>query len=114
MLGSHAHPRPDHGHPEPLSGKAFAHLRLGFVRPARYLSGSARFDELWQASRSGQIRSDTKVIRHPELGRLTLDCDALQVPDSDQIVIVYSAAPGTAEATALELLRVTGSQQFSA
>ncbi|MFC9998904.1 helix-turn-helix transcriptional regulator [Nocardia sp. NPDC127526] len=73
---------------------------------------SPRFDELWRAGRSHQLRSSTKTIGHPELGRLTLDCDTLLVPDSDQTVIVYSAAPGTREATALDLLRVTGLEQF--
>ncbi len=45
--------------------------------------------------------------------RRTLDCDALEVPDCDQTVVVYSAAPGTPEAAALELLRVTGTEQFT-
>ncbi|WP_306365653.1 hypothetical protein [Nocardia sp. CC227C] len=62
---------------------------------------------------SGQIRASTKTIEHPELGRLTLDCDALEVPDADQTVVVYSAAPGTPEATTLELLRVTGTQRLT-
>ncbi|WP_373862660.1 MmyB family transcriptional regulator [Nocardia amikacinitolerans] len=43
-------------------------------------SGSARFDELWRAGRSGRLRSLSKTIAHPELGTLTLDCDALLVP----------------------------------
>lgn len=76
-------------------------------------SGSPRFEELWNEGRSGRIRAATKTIQHPQLGPMTLECDALQVPDSDQTVIVYSAAPGTPEATALDLLRVTGIQQFS-
>ncbi|NNH70243.1 helix-turn-helix domain-containing protein [Nocardia uniformis] len=76
-------------------------------------SNSPRFEELWREGRSGQIRAATKTIHHPTLGPMTLECDALQVPDSDQTVIVYSAAPGTPEATALDLLRVTGTQQFS-
>ncbi|TQM32425.1 helix-turn-helix transcriptional regulator [Nocardia bhagyanarayanae] len=75
-------------------------------------SGSARFDELWRAGRSGRLRSLSKTIAHPDLGALTLDCDALLVPEADQTVVVYSAAPGTPEASALELLRVTGLERF--
>ncbi|MGW6332865.1 helix-turn-helix transcriptional regulator [Nocardia rhamnosiphila] len=71
-------------------------------------SGSPRFDELWRAGRSGRLRSRTASVIHPELGTLTLDCDVLSVPEADQTVIVYSAATGTATASALELLHRTG------
>lgn len=74
---------------------------------------STRFEQLWREPHSGQIRAATKTIQHPELGQLALDCDALEVPDCDQTVVVYSAAPGTPEAAALELLRVTGTEQFT-
>ncbi|MGW0436260.1 helix-turn-helix transcriptional regulator [Micromonospora sp. NPDC003197] len=76
-------------------------------------SGSERFDELWRAARSERLRGTTTTILHPTLGTLTLDCDALLVPDADQTLIVYSAAPGTAESLALDLLRVTGTERFT-
>ncbi|MGW4279808.1 MmyB family transcriptional regulator [Nocardia sp. NPDC004750] len=76
-------------------------------------SRSPRFEQLWNARRSGQWRSATKTIDHPDLGSLRLDCDTLLVPDTDQAVVVYSAAPGSREASALELLRVTGAQRFT-
>lgn len=76
-------------------------------------TGSARFDDLWRAGRSGQLRSLTTTLTHPALGTLTLDCDALLVPEADQTVVVYSAAPGTPSASALELLRSTGIERFS-
>lgn len=75
-------------------------------------SGSAHFEKLWRERPAAQWRSATKSIAHPEVGLLTLDCDALLVPDADQTVIVYSAAPGTPEFSALDLLRITGTQQF--
>ncbi|MGW0595483.1 helix-turn-helix transcriptional regulator [Streptosporangium sp. NPDC002607] len=74
--------------------------------------GSPRFDELWREGRSSPWRTATKSIAHPELGTITLDCDTLLLPDSDQTVLVYSAEPGTPEATALDMLRVTGLQLF--
>ncbi len=58
-------------------------------------AGSERFDSLWRAGRSGRQRSGSTTIDHTELGRLTLDCDVLLEPESDQTVLVYSAAPGT-------------------
>lgn len=76
-------------------------------------ASNTRFDGLWQAGRSGRVRARSFTITHPQLGRLTLDCDVLLVPEADQSLLVYSAAAGTREASALELLRVTGLQQFA-
>jgi hypothetical protein len=44
---------------------------------------------------------------------MVLDCDSLLLPDVDQRLIVYSAAPGTPEADALALLRVVGLQDMA-
>lgn len=76
-------------------------------------TGSTEFEEHWQAGRSSVMHSLTKTIAHPDLGALTLDCDAMHVPDTDQTVIIYSAAPNTPTATALDLLRVTGLESFA-
>jgi transcriptional regulator with XRE-family HTH domain len=70
--------------------------------------GSERFARMW-AERSVRVRhGDRKRIRHPQLGELTLDCDTLHDAVDDQMLLVYSAAPGTPEAEALALLRVIG------
>ncbi|MEO3875186.1 helix-turn-helix transcriptional regulator [Nonomuraea sp. B12E4] len=74
--------------------------------------GSSRFEELWQEGRSAAWRAAIKSIRHPQLGTITLDCDTLLLPDADQTVLVYSAEPGSPEATALDMLRATGLQQL--
>ncbi|MGW6622912.1 helix-turn-helix transcriptional regulator [Nocardia sp. NPDC055002] len=76
-------------------------------------TGSPEFESLWQAGRSSAMHSLTKTIAHPHLGALTLDCDAMHVPDTDQTIIIYSAAPHTHTATALDLLRVTGLESFA-
>ncbi|WP_345494990.1 helix-turn-helix transcriptional regulator [Nocardia callitridis] len=76
-------------------------------------SRSPRFEQLWNERPSGTRTTGTKRIDHPELGALVLDCDTLLVPDTDQSVVVYSAAPGTRDASALDLLRITGTQQFT-
>ncbi len=75
-------------------------------------TGSPEFESLWQEGRSSAMHSLTKTIAHPELGALTLDCDAMHVPDTDHTVIIYSAPPHTPSATALDLLRVTGLESF--
>ncbi|TDD20452.1 helix-turn-helix transcriptional regulator [Nonomuraea diastatica] len=73
---------------------------------------SPRFEELWREGRFTAWRAATKTIRHPRLGAITLDCDTLLLPDTDQTVVVYSAEPGSPQATALDMLRVTGLQQL--
>ena len=75
-------------------------------------AGSDRFRRLWDEGPVAERRASTKTVHHPRLGRLVLDCDALHVPDVDQHLIVYSAAPGTPEAEALALLRVIGLQDI--
>jgi transcriptional regulator with XRE-family HTH domain len=75
--------------------------------------GSVEFRELWADTDAGSWRSHIKTVEHPTLGVLRLECDTLHVPDADQNLIVYSAAPGTAEAEALALLRVVGTQDLS-
>jgi hypothetical protein len=54
-----------------------------------------------------------KTIDHPDVGALVLDCDTLLLPDTDQAMIVYSAAVGTREASALDVLRVTGTERMT-
>jgi transcriptional regulator with XRE-family HTH domain len=77
-------------------------------------SKSPRFVHLWNEARPAERRASTKTVLHPELGSITLDCDALHLPDTDQRMIVYSAAPNSPAADALALLRVVGLQQLSA
>jgi len=76
-------------------------------------AGSEEFARLWDEGGATTRRSHRKTLRHPQLGDVTLDCDTLHVPDADQVVVVYSAAPGTPEAESLALLRVIGTQDLS-
>lgn len=74
---------------------------------------STRFAALWESHAVEPQVSSRKTIAHPEVGLLTLDCDVLTVAGADLRVVVYTAEPGTAEADALALLRVVGTQAFS-
>jgi transcriptional regulator with XRE-family HTH domain len=84
---------------------------LGLVTELR--SGSQEFARLWEQGGVSPWRSLRKTVEHPQLGSITLDCDALHDPDTDQLVLVYSAAAGTAEHEQLALLRVLGTQDFA-
>jgi transcriptional regulator with XRE-family HTH domain len=77
------------------------------------IAASPRFAELWQARTVATHSADRKVIDHPEVGKLTLDCDVLTVQGSDLRIIAYTAEQGSEAAEKLALLRVIGLQQMS-
>ena len=76
------------------------------------LARSPEFARMWAEGRVAERRASTKTVDHPELGAITLDCDVLLLPDTDQRLVVYSAAPGSAAADALAMLRVVGIQSL--
>ena len=78
---------------------------------AELRAGNERFERLWTLRELYERHSDSKRIRHPELGVLDLDCNVLHVQGDDQVLLVYSAAPGSRGAEALALLGVVGLQQ---
>ncbi len=63
-----------------------------------------KFAALWDERPLEPRHSDIKSYDVPGLGRITLDCESLDVPDDDQTLVVYSAAPGTENADKLERL----------
>ena len=69
---------------------------------------SPRFAELWERAEVTAHTADRKTIEHPEVGTLTLDCDVLTVQGADLRIVAYSAVAGSADAAALDLLRVIG------
>ncbi|MEV4175047.1 helix-turn-helix transcriptional regulator [Nonomuraea sp. NPDC049709] len=77
---------------------------------ARLRADSARFAELWDAGVVGRQQAARKIIDHPQVGALTLDCDVLSVAGSDLRIMVYTAEPGTRDAERLALLAVLGTQ----
>jgi transcriptional regulator with XRE-family HTH domain len=73
---------------------------------------SPRFAELWERRPVTRTPSRRKSFNHPEIGTITLDCDALAVQGADLQVIVYTAPAGTPAADALALLGAIGLQSF--
>jgi transcriptional regulator with XRE-family HTH domain len=78
----------------------------------RLTAASADFRARWAEQEVDVVRSTSKRILHPEVGRLDLDCEALHDPRVDQWIILYTAAPGTPSHDALRLLKVVGTQDL--
>ena len=72
------------------------------------LDGNARFAALWQDGAVGGHAEDRKTIKHPEIGHITVDCDVLNDSDTDLKIVIYTAAPGSEDATKLDLARIAG------
>ncbi|MFC4112512.1 helix-turn-helix transcriptional regulator [Nonomuraea zeae] len=78
----------------------------------RLLAASAEFAELWAGHDVTVRRSARKRLKHPSVGWLELDCETLHVPEGDQTVVLYTAAPGSPSYEALRLLKVIGTQDL--
>lgn len=79
---------------------------------AELLDGSTRFAALWAAE---EVRAEPvlrKTFHHPLVGPVTVNCDALDLADRDQHVVIYTADAGSSSEEALRLLSVLGTQRM--
>jgi transcriptional regulator with XRE-family HTH domain len=75
---------------------------------------SPRFGELWESG-GAEPHHDygrRKIIDHPDVGRITLDCDVLVVAADDLRIMIYTAEPETEDAERLALAIVLGTQSL--
>jgi transcriptional regulator with XRE-family HTH domain len=69
------------------------------------VDGSPHFRRLWREHGVVKRMHGRKTFNHPDVGEIELDWERLTVPGaSGQVLMVYSAEPGTPGATALTLL----------
>jgi transcriptional regulator with XRE-family HTH domain len=69
------------------------------------IENSPIFKRLWEEHGVVKRMTGRKTFNHPDVGVIELDWDRLTVPGSGgQVLMVYSAKPGTRAATALTLL----------
>ena len=72
--------------------------------PTRLASeGSLGFAELWAAGTVGAHREDRKIVEHPAVGPIQIDCDTLTDGDADLKIVILTAAAGTEDETKLRL-----------
>ncbi|GHF16564.1 transcriptional regulator [Amycolatopsis deserti] len=83
------------------------------VRELRETSGA--FARYWATETAAAVHSsERKTIKHPEVGDIQFDCDVLLVPGADLRMVTYTTAAGSADASKLDLLRVTGGRPVTA
>lgn len=74
---------------------------------------SAEFRQIWALQEVAVRRTTLKVINHPEVGRLELQCDVVLSPPSRQCLVLFRPQAGTGTAERLTMLRVIGTQNFA-
>ncbi|RKR73386.1 helix-turn-helix transcriptional regulator [Frondihabitans australicus] len=79
---------------------------------ARLTDASPLFASLWRTGSTELPRElgRRKVVDHPAVGRIELDCDTLIVAQDDLRILIYTAEPGTEDAARLDLAIVVGTQ----
>ncbi len=76
---------------------------------------SPRFVELWESgvAQPHQDLGRRKMIDHPDVGRITPDCNTLTVAADDIRIMIYTAEPDTEDAERLDLAIVLGTQTLT-
>jgi transcriptional regulator with XRE-family HTH domain len=76
---------------------------------SRLRAASPDFERRWDEAHIARHRSSRKTAM-TTAGPIAIDCDVLTVPGSDLRIVVYTAVPGSEDASKLDLLRVAGLQ----
>jgi len=74
---------------------------------------SPEFAELWERHEVAKRFEDHKVLIHPELGEIEVDCQVLFTEDQAQALLVLTAPPRSEGDEKLRLLNVVGQQRFT-
>ncbi|UQU64410.1 helix-turn-helix transcriptional regulator [Couchioplanes caeruleus] len=113
------YPEEDH----PTHGRIFtAQLRVAYTREGKGSRAatvvdalhdiSPEFRAVWAEHDISTTHTDVKRIAHPELGVIEVHCQTLIDPDQSQVLLVFTAAPGTESYEKLQLLSVVGDQRL--
>lgn len=76
------------------------------------LARSPEFARLWEAHEVSRRFEDHKVLIHPEIGPIEVDCQALFTEDASQVLLVLTAPPRSEADSRLRLLAVLGTQRL--
>ncbi|MFD2421558.1 helix-turn-helix transcriptional regulator [Amycolatopsis pigmentata] len=78
------------------------------------LAASAEFTRLWNSAVVRVEHHNRQMFQHPHVGPIELDFDILTLPDQDQQLVIFTAEQGSGAFETLQLLKVIGTQQWSA
>lgn len=71
-------------------------------------AGSERFAGLWARGAVGAHREDHKIVEHPAVGPIAVDCDVMTDGDAERKIVILTAAPDTEDETKLRLAVLSG------
>lgn len=77
------------------------------------LAESDEFRELWERHEVAQRFADHKVLVHPEVGPIEVDCQVLFTEDQSQALLVLTPAPSSEAEDKIRLLAVLGHDDFA-
>lgn len=69
---------------------------------------SPRFAELWGLAAVGAHREHKKIVEHPVVGPVTVDCDVVIDGDQELKIVILSAVPDTDDHTRFRLAVLSG------
>jgi transcription regulator MmyB-like protein len=75
---------------------------------------SPEFAGLWDRHEVAKRFEDHKILLHPELGAIEVDCQVLFTEDQSQALLVLTAPPRSEGYEKLQLLAVLGQERFAA
>ncbi len=74
----------------------------------RLRAGSSEFDALWARGTVGSHREARKIVHHPAVGPVEVDCDILSDGDGELKIVIMTAVPDSVAELSLRLALVSG------
>ncbi|AWB92676.1 helix-turn-helix transcriptional regulator [Aeromicrobium chenweiae] len=76
--------------------------------------GNERFAALWTRGEVGAHREGQKIVEHPGVGPITVECDVLTDGEAELKIVILSTAPGTEDETRMKLAILSGVRERAA
>jgi transcriptional regulator with XRE-family HTH domain len=72
------------------------------------LTNNDTFARLWASGAVGAHREDHKIVAHPSVGSIEIDCDVVSDGDAERKIVMLTAAPDTEDDTKMRLAVLSG------
>jgi MmyB-like transcription regulator ligand binding domain len=95
----------------PTAPKAAADQLAAGARPAGWRGRDQPATPSRQRVLTGAVgahQEDRKIVAHPAVGPITVDCDVITEGDADRKIVILPAAPDTEDETKLRLTVLSG------